>query len=178
MRHGPRTESGGLVQQGWRDTTNPRGRDGGGILHADGSVPEPPLADADTQAVTVAALRATARLSGDSGWVELADRTAERIAHVFTPDTVAVDAHDGRVAGAGSQLGWLLWADALPVAERAAYADRLCRPDVLTDFGFGLRAALGRAHLMSRAPGWVRRSTRAPRGSVAAADRRAPAHRR
>jgi glycogen debranching enzyme len=135
VRHGPRTESGGLVQQGWRDTTNPRGRDGGGILHADGSVPESPLADADTQAVTVAALRATARLSGDSGWVELADRTAERIAQVFTPDTVAVDAHDGRVAGAGSQLGWLLWADALPVAERGAYADRLCRPDVLTDFG-------------------------------------------
>jgi glycogen debranching enzyme len=135
VRHGPRTESGGLVQQGWRDTTDPRDSYGGGILHADGSVPEPPLADADTQAVAVAALRATARLSDDARWLKLADQTVERIAHAFTPDTMALDAHDARVAGAGSQLGWLLWADALPAAQRGAYADRLCRPDVLTDFG-------------------------------------------
>jgi glycogen debranching enzyme len=135
VRHGPRTETGGLVQQGWRDTTNPHGGDGGGILHADGQVPEAPLADADTQAVTVAALRAMARLSGDAHWLELAAQTTQRIAEAFTPDTMAVDAHDGRVAGAGSQLGWLLWADALPPAERDAYADRLSRPDVLTDFG-------------------------------------------
>ena len=135
VRHGPRTESGGLVQQGWRDTTDPCQPYGGGILTAGGRIPEPPLADADTQAVTVAALRATARLSGESRWLERADQTVARIADAFTPDTMAVDAHDGRVPGAGSQLGWLLWADALPVAERGAYADRLCRPDVLTDFG-------------------------------------------
>src|SRR5437763_8747180 len=48
---------------------------------------------------------------------------------------MAVDGGDGRVEGAGSQLGWLLWADALPASERGAYAERLCRPDVLTDFG-------------------------------------------
>jgi glycogen debranching enzyme len=135
VRHGPRTQSSGLVQQGWRDTTNPCQPYGGGILCADGRVPDPPLADADTQAVTVAALRATARLSGESRWLKLADETVARIAEAFTPETMAVDAHDGRVVGAGSQLGWLLWADALPVAERGAYADRLCRPDVLTDFG-------------------------------------------
>jgi glycogen debranching enzyme len=28
-----------------------------------------------------------------------------------------------------------LWADAVPASERDAYAERLCRPDVLTDFG-------------------------------------------
>jgi glycogen debranching enzyme len=123
------------VQQGWRDTTGPCQPYGGGILHADGRVPEPPLADADTQAVAVAALRATARLSGDSRWLALADRTVERVAQAFTPDTMAIDAHGERVAGAGSQLGWLLWADALPPALRDAYADRLCQADVLTDFG-------------------------------------------
>jgi glycogen debranching enzyme len=42
---------------------------------------------------------------------------------------------DRRVPGPGSQLGWLLWADALPASERAVYAERLCRPDILTDFG-------------------------------------------
>ena len=135
VRYGPRSARGGLVQQGWRDTTDPRGGDGGGILHADGRIPEPPLADADTQAVTVAALRATARLSDDPRWLALAKQTTERIADAFTPETMAVDGTGRRVDGAGSQLGWLLWADALPPSERGAWAERLCRPDVLTDFG-------------------------------------------
>lgn len=135
VRHGPRVADGGLVQQGWRDTSDPCQAYGGGILGADGRVPKPPLADADTQAVTVAALRATARLSGDARWLSLAAEMVERIAGVFTPDTLAVDGDDRRVSGAGSQLGWLLWADALPASERDAYAERLCRPDVLTDFG-------------------------------------------
>ena len=55
VRHGPRRTEGGLVQQGWRDTSDPLQAYGGGILDADGRVPEPPLADADTQAVTVGA---------------------------------------------------------------------------------------------------------------------------
>jgi glycogen debranching enzyme len=135
VRHGPRVAAGGLVQQGWRDTSDPRQAYGGGILDADGDVPKPPLADADTQAVTVAALRATARLSGDPGWLTLAEEMVERIARAFTPEAIAVDGGDRRVSGAGSQLGWLLWADALPASERASYAERLCRPDVLTDFG-------------------------------------------
>jgi glycogen debranching enzyme len=39
------------------------------------------------------------------------------------------------VLGAGSQLGWLLWANALPEGSRERFAARLCEPDVLTDFG-------------------------------------------
>lgn len=135
VRYGPRHARGGLVQQGWRDTTDPRAAYGGGILDPGGRAPEAPLADADTQAVTVAALRAAARLSGDLRWESLAARTVDLIAGAFTPDTMAVTGSDDRVAGAGSQLGWLLWADALPPSARPAYAERLCRPDVLTDFG-------------------------------------------
>jgi len=135
IRHGPRTEAGGLVQQGWRDTEDPLHAHGGGILHDDGRIPDPPLADADTQAITVAALRATAGLSRDPRWLSVAEHMTHKIADAFTPDTIAVDGNDQRVAGAGSQLGWLLWADALPPSERGAYAERLCRPDVLTDFG-------------------------------------------
>jgi glycogen debranching enzyme len=135
VRHGPRRSSGGLVQQGWRDTTGPHAAYGGGILCADGSVPEPPLADADTQAAAVAALRALARLSGGDSWTDLADETAVLIAHSFDPQTMALDGEDGKVTGAGSQIGWLLWADALPESERGAFAERLCRPDVLSDFG-------------------------------------------
>jgi glycogen debranching enzyme len=135
VRFGPREASGGLVQQGWRDTTNPHASYGGGILNADGSIPEPPLADADTQAVAVAALRAAGRLSADPSWDELADRTVALIAQSFAPDVMAVDASNERVIGAGSQVGWLLWADALPVEARESYAARLAEPDVLTDFG-------------------------------------------
>jgi glycogen debranching enzyme len=135
VRHGPRHASGGLLQQGWRDTTDPLAAYGGGILDPEGRAPEAPLADADTQAAAVAGLRAATRLSGDPHWESLAAQTVDRIAEAFTPDAMAVDGSDRRVAGAGSQLGWLLWADALPSAARPAYAERLCRPDVLTDFG-------------------------------------------
>ncbi|HVY78510.1 MAG TPA: hypothetical protein VG898_08400 [Solirubrobacterales bacterium] len=49
--------------------------------------------------------------------------------------TVAVDGEGGRVAAAGSHLGWLLWADALPEGVRDSFAERLCGPDVLTPWG-------------------------------------------
>lgn len=144
----------GLTQQGWRDTVDPTRTHGGGILRPDGTAPEPPLADADTQGVTVAALRATASLSGDDRWLERAAAMRARVSAVFGPETMAlergvgdesgvgsqsdvvpVEGGERPVPGAGSQLGWLLWADALePEAARAAAA-RLCEPDVLTDHG-------------------------------------------
>jgi glycogen debranching enzyme len=135
VRYGPRLQSGGLVQQGWRDAEDPSAVVGPGIVNLDGSIPEPPLADVDTQAVAVAALRATARLSSDSRWQARAEELSAMIAESFSPDTMALDRHGHPVVGAGSQVGWLLWADALPTAHRAAYASRLCRPGVLTDFG-------------------------------------------
>jgi glycogen debranching enzyme len=140
VRHGPRTAPGGLRQQGWRDTMDPLDPDthGGGILREDGTAPEPPLADADSQAVAVAAARALARLSGDRRDESLAIRLRASVADAFgavegesLPATVAVEAGGRRVRGAGSQLGWLLWAGAAP----AGAAQRLIRPDVLTPWG-------------------------------------------
>ena len=166
VRHGPRTAGGGLVQQGWRDTSDPLQAYGGGILDADGRVPEPPLADADTQAVTVAALRATARLSGDSRWLSLAERTAERIADAFTPDTMAVDAKrparfGRRVAARLAAVGGRAAAD----SERAAYAERLCQPDVLTDFGLRTLSS-GHPQIRRRAPTTAAPCGRSTRGSA------------
>jgi glycogen debranching enzyme len=135
IRHGPRVHPGGLTQQGWRDTVDPLDDRGGGILHLDGSVPAPPLADVDTQAAAVAALRAAARLSGDGRWSARADRMSALIGALLTPETMALDGNDAPVLGAGSQLGWLLWADALPAAERPRFARRLCEADILTEFG-------------------------------------------
>jgi glycogen debranching enzyme len=97
--------------------------------------PGPPLADADTQAVTVAALRATARLTGDPAWTERAGGLRERLTRTFLPDVLLLEAGDRPVAGAGSQLGWLLWADAVAEDAVGEVAERLTRPDILTQFG-------------------------------------------
>jgi glycogen debranching enzyme len=126
-----------LVQQGWRDTidpANPSGH-GGGILRPDGTMPTPPLADADSQAAAHAALRALHRLDPGGGWDDRSAALRERLAGAFGPDVMALEAGDRVVPGAGSQLGWLLWSDALEGEHREAAAARLCAPDVLTDFG-------------------------------------------
>jgi glycogen debranching enzyme len=155
VRYGPRTEPGGLAQQGWRDSENPGGPDGGGILHADGSVPQPPVADADVQAAAHAGLRALARLSGDAAHDHAADALRARLGELFDPETMAIDGEGRRVRGAGSQLGWLLWARALPDAAAEAAAERLCEPDVLT--AFGLRT-LSSAHSCFRPDAYHRGS--------------------
>jgi len=128
-----RRARGGLVQQGWRDTVDPVGSpsQGSGIVHEDGTAPAPPVADADTQAAALAGLRALARLSGSAEHAAAADGLAARIVSGFDAETMALDASNTRVRGAGSQLGWLLWAGAaVPGA-----AERLCQPDVLTEYG-------------------------------------------
>lgn len=133
LRHAPGARAGGLTQQGWRDAIDPAG--GNGIARPDGSAPAPPLADADTQAVTVAALRALAGLSGERSWAELAAAMRALVSERYGPEVMALEAGDRVVPGAGSQLGWLLWADALEPEAAAAAAARLCEPDVLTEFG-------------------------------------------
>jgi glycogen debranching enzyme len=134
LRWGPRPASGGgLTQQGWRDARNPANPhgNGGGILGEDGAAPRAPVADADTQAAAVAGLRGLAALSGADGDARAAAVLAERVAARFGPETMALDADDREVRGAGSQLGWLLWAG-VPVN---GAAERLAEPDVLTAYG-------------------------------------------
>ena len=128
---------GALSQQGWRDAIDPvSAQDHGGILRADGTAPASPLADVDSQAAAHAALRALARLTGEDRWERAAAELRERLG-ALGPDAMAVEPDGTIVEGAGSQLGWLLWADALDGPAREAAAERLCAPDVLT--GFGLR---------------------------------------
>jgi glycogen debranching enzyme len=139
VRHAPGPQPGDLAQQGWRDTVDPTDPvyGGSGILHPDGTVPEPPLADLDTQAVAYAALRALDRAAsppGEDSWADRAEALRSRLS-ALVPDVMAVEAGDRLVPGAGSQLGWLLWADALEPSAREAAAERLCAPDILTDYG-------------------------------------------
>jgi glycogen debranching enzyme len=137
VRHGPRQAPGGLAQQGWRDAEDPTDPafHGAGILARAGDAPVPPLADADTQAIAVVALRALAALSGERRWTEGATRLTSTIEEAFDLKALAIAGDGERVEGAGSQLGWLLWADALPERARERVADRLTSPDVLTPWG-------------------------------------------
>ena len=133
VRHAPEHPPGALTQTGWRDTAS--GANGGGIALEDGSLAPGPLADADCQAAAYAALRSLARLSGDAVWDARARELSAAVSQAFGPDVMAL-AGDGRpVPGAGSQLGWLLWSGVLEPAAAGAAADRLCAPDVLTDWG-------------------------------------------
>jgi glycogen debranching enzyme len=133
LRFGPRHAPGGLQHQGWRDTTDPLDPEtrGGGILREDGSAPLAPLADADTQAVAVVACDGLAGLSGDSRFRARADELRATVRSRFGPETLAIEADGREVRGAGTQLGWLLWAGAAPEGS----AERLCEPDVLTPWG-------------------------------------------
>ena len=135
VRHARSSVAGGLVQQGWRDSQDPREPGGGGILKADGSVPCSGLADADTQAVAYAALRALDRLDPGAGWDSRARALRECVSAAFGGPVMALEPDGTAVVGAGSQLGWLLWAGALERAPAAFAAARLCQPDILTEFG-------------------------------------------
>ena len=142
--HGPRVHPGGLSQQGWRDSLDPAGQEaGGGILRADGTAPQAPLADADSQAVAVAALRALTVLDPDRAghWGNLLAATRARVGEKFTPEVMALEDGARAVVGAGSQLGWLLWANALTGAAAEAAANRLLQPDIFTSFGLRTLAA-------------------------------------
>jgi glycogen debranching enzyme len=155
VRYGPR-EHGGLAQQGWRDSVAPveRHPEGSGIVRADGGAPRAPLADADCQAAAVAALDALARLDPAGDWRARAAALRAAVA-AWGPEAMALEADGSLVAGAGSQLGWLLWAGALEGDAAGAAAERLARPDVLT--GFGLRT-LSADHPAFRADAYHRGS--------------------
>jgi glycogen debranching enzyme len=135
VRHGEHAPPGSLSQQGWRDAIDPSAKYGGGIIRPDGSAPQPPLADADTQAVACAALRALAVLSGGHRWGQRAEELVERIEADFGPEIIALEGDGTPVPGAGTQLGWLLWADAVRGAAAEALAERLVQPDLLTPYG-------------------------------------------
>ncbi len=144
VRCGPRTFPGGLSQQGWRDARDPQhDESGGGIVRPDGSAPASPLADADSQAAAVAALDALVRLDPGRAahWSDLAADLRAGVEAAFGPEVMALEAGDRPVPGAGSQLGWLLWADALSPAATTRAAERLSRPDVLTAYGVRTLAA-------------------------------------
>ncbi len=136
VRCGPRQHPGGLAQQGWRDA-GAHPEHGNGIVTERGTLPPPPLADADSQAVAVAALQALRTLDPARAehWQQQLEALRAEVNAAFTPNVMAVDGNDRQVTGAGSQLGWLLWARALTDDAAAAAVARLGQSDILTPYG-------------------------------------------
>ena len=136
--HGPNPGKLGLEQQGWRDSQSPvTDGNGGGILRADGTAPVPPLADVDSQAVAVAALRSLALLDHERAnhWQDQLVAMRSRLSRRLPAGHDGVGGRRARGDGGGVAARWLLWADALTAPASRAAAARLVQPDVLTDYG-------------------------------------------
>ena len=94
VRHGPRLSTGGLVQQGWRDTKTRSRRTAAASSTPTGKCPSRRSPTPIPRRWRSPRSALPARLSGDSRWDSLADRTVDLIARAFTPDTMAVGGGD------------------------------------------------------------------------------------
>lgn len=141
-----RSES-GLVNQGWKDSWD-------GIVHADGSLPEPPIALVEVQGNVYAARRLAAemfRALGDHERAHQIDEQANALRKAF--DTafwmpsenyycVALDAHKQQVTSITSNPGQALWSGIVPPERAEAVARRLMDEDMFS--GWGIRTLSSR----------------------------------
>lgn len=143
-----RTNSTGLVNQGWKDSWD-------GVRHQDGSLAEPPIALAEVQGYAYAAYRARARLllqSGDVPGSILWDRKADELKAAFNERFWLADrgwyamalGGDKRPADAlASNMGHCLWTGIVDDSRAAQVADLLVSP--MLNSGFGLRTLASNA---------------------------------
>ena len=132
----------GLANQGWKDSWD-------GISFADGRLPTGPIALAEVQAYTYAALLARADLAGSAGDEEgRRRRCAEAVelkerfnAAFWMPDrgwfAVALDGQKHRVDSLTSNIGHCLWTGIVDDDKAAAVADHLLSPELFS--GWGIR---------------------------------------
>ncbi|MCA1983794.1 amylo-alpha-1,6-glucosidase [Nocardioides nematodiphilus] len=132
----------GLVNQGWKDSWD-------GISFADGRLPTGPIALAEVQAYTYAALLARAGLAQAAGdddahhmWSVKAADLKRRFNEAFwIPDrgwfAVGLDGDKQQIDSLTSNIGHCLWTGIVDNDKAAAVADHLLSPDLFT--GWGIR---------------------------------------
>ena len=132
----------GLVNQGWKDSWD-------GISFADGRLPSGPIALAEVQAYTYAALVARADLAGSAGdedgrrrWSAEAVHLKERFNEAFWMPgqgyfAVALDGEKRQVDSLTSNIGHCLWTGIIDDDKAAAVADHLLSPALFS--GWGIR---------------------------------------
>jgi len=140
----------GYYNQGWKDS-------GDGIVSADGSNAELPIATCELQGYVVAAKRAWADTleqafddaSGAARLREQADRLAERIEERFWWEAeggyyLGLDGRKRPIESVASNQGHLLWAEAITGDRAARVVTRLLQADMWS--GWGVRT-LSTAHV-------------------------------
>jgi glycogen debranching enzyme len=139
--------SAGLVNQGWKDSSD-------GIVHADGSTPEPPIALVEAQAYVYAAKRAAAdlyRALGERARAEALVDEAARLRDAFNeafwmPDEgfycLALDGKKRQVTSIASNAGHALWCGIVSPDRGDAVARRLMAEDLFN--GWGIRTLSAR----------------------------------
>ncbi|HEX5591432.1 MAG TPA: glycogen debranching N-terminal domain-containing protein [Candidatus Limnocylindrales bacterium] len=134
--------SGGLFNQGWKDSSD-------SIRHRDGAIARPPIALVEVQGYVYDAKLQVAELARRLGDAELADRLEAEAAELrrrfdaafWMPDlgyyAVALDADKRPVGSITSNPAHGLWSGIVPADRVAQVAERLMSPEL--DSGWGLR---------------------------------------
>lgn len=138
-----RSSDRGLLNQGWKDSRD-------SMVHQDGTLATAPIALAEVQGYTYAALRAAADLAealeqDHATARQLRDR-AERLKQRFheafwMPEeefyALGLDAGKQQLRSVTSNIGHCLWSGIIPDQTAGRVAERLVAPDMFT--GFGIR---------------------------------------
>lgn len=146
-----RRRAGGLVNQGWKDSTD-------GIVHRDGPSARPPIALAEVQSYAYAARRCFADILealGDLNGATEQRRRAEALKTAFNEDfwidetgfyAMALDGEKRPVAAVSSNPGHGLWTGIIADDRIDAAAERLLAEDMFTGYGIRTLSAAERAY--------------------------------
>jgi glycogen debranching enzyme len=145
-----RRSGGGLDNQGWKDSFD-------GIVHADGSIADAPIALCEVQAYVYAAKRAVAEVARALEQPDLAEeleKQADSLKERFNRDfwmndlgtfAVGLDGEKKQIRSVTSNAGHCLWAGIVDVNKAARLARRLLAPDLLCGWGIRTLSALNPA---------------------------------
>jgi len=132
----------GLDNQGWKDSRD-------GIVHADGTIPQSPIALVEVQGYVYDAWTQVARVARALGHRDVAEellRKAEKLKQRFNEDfwmpeagyyAVALDGNKERVGSITSNPGHCLWSRIIDPARAGRVVRRLLAPDMSS--GWGIR---------------------------------------
>jgi glycogen debranching enzyme len=142
-----RKSKGGLDNQGWKDSRD-------GIVHADGTLPEPPIALVEVQGYVFDAWRQVARVAHALGHADVArdlENKASKLHERFNEDfwmpdqgyyAVALDGNKKQVKSVTSNPGHCLWSRIIDKSRAARVVRTLLSPDMST--GWGIRTLSAR----------------------------------
>jgi glycogen debranching enzyme len=141
----------GLVNQGWKDSHD-------AIMHADGTLAEPPIALAEVQAYVYAArcrLAPLARRLGDDALAETWETQATRLQEQFQRDfwlpeertfALALDAHAQPCRVVSSNEGHCLYGQIATDAQARQLIDRFSQEDMFCGWGIRTLSAQARRY--------------------------------